>query len=51
MRVLAGKQILGRREVRQAEGGELRLRAQLGVDQFGLHLGSAAQAPVDLDIA
>ena len=51
MRVLAGEQVLGRREVGQAERGELRLRAQLGVDQFGLHLGSAAQAPVDLDIA
>jgi len=51
MGLLAGQQLLGLGEVGQADQPELRLRLELGIDQFGLHLGTAAQPPVDLDVA
>ena len=49
--LLAGEQVLGLGQVGQPERAELRRRLQLALDELGLHVRPAAQAPVDLDVA
>ena len=51
MGLLAGEQVLGRREVVEPEGAELPLGVRLGLAELRLHLGAAAQPAVDLDVA
>ena len=51
VRLLAGEQVLGRREVGEPERPEPLGGLRLDDGQLGLHLGSTAQPAVDLDVA
>ena len=51
VRLLAGKQVLGRRHVLQPERLELLGHVRLGLAQLLLHVGAAAQAAIDVDVA
>ena len=51
VRLLAGKQVLGRRHVLQPERLELLGHVRLRLAQLLFHVGAAAQAAIDVDVA